>query len=103
MRKVFGPQPSGPAACWRSKNVSAPCDKCGVKAETCHMPTHERGFYCAHHCPACAIEAVGAAQEQGAAIPLPDADGAVLGPVAARGGAFNRRPFGKRYSRYLEG
>ena len=67
------------------------------------MPTHERGFYCAAHCPACAIQAVGAAQEQGAAIPLPDAGGAVLAPVATRGVGFNQRPFGKRYEKYLEG
>jgi hypothetical protein len=83
--------------------VSAPCDECGLKSETCHMPFHERGFYCSDHCPVCAVEAVGAAQEQGAATPLPEGAGAVLVAPSARGGAFNRRPFGKRYSRYLEG
>jgi hypothetical protein len=96
------PPTAGPSACWRSKNVSAPCDKCGAKSEVCHMPTHERGFYCAAHCPVCAIEAVGSPQQQGAAIPLPQAGGAVLAGVGAKGGGFNR-PFGKRYEKYLEG
>jgi len=67
------------------------------------MPTHERGFYCAAHCPACAIEAVGAAQEQGAATPLPDGGGAVLASVGAKSGGFNSHPFGRRYGRHLEG
>lgn len=43
----------GPAACLRSRWISAPCATCGVKPEVCHMPTQIRGFFCEAHCPAC--------------------------------------------------
>ena len=44
----------------------------------------------------------GAPVTLGAAIHLPDAGAASLANTGPRGGAFNQRPFGKRYERYLE-
>lgn len=44
----------GPAACLRSRWISAPCQTCGVRpADVLHMPTRLRGFFCGIHCPAC--------------------------------------------------
>jgi hypothetical protein len=39
--------------CFRSRNTSAPCDVCGRRADTLHVPTRARGRYCLEHCPAC--------------------------------------------------
>lgn len=40
--------------CLRSRNISAPCDGCGVRPEVVHMPTKLKGWYCVACCPACA-------------------------------------------------
>jgi hypothetical protein len=42
-----------PRDCFRSRNVSAPCDVCGVRPELVHMPMHGRGFRCSKHCENC--------------------------------------------------
>jgi hypothetical protein len=53
-----GPQPhskvrGGRRGCFRTRWVSAPCDKCGIYDEVVHSPTIFAGFYCANHCPIC--------------------------------------------------
>jgi len=98
----------GPHDCMRVRGTGRVCDTCGAIPGALHIPLRARGQFCPEHClccnpPACATEAVGAAQEQGAATPLPDGGGAVLAAPGPRGGAFNQRPFGKRHEKYLEG
>ena len=102
MRKALGPQPTGPAACWRSARIALVCCVCGGRSDVMHNPTRQHGVYCERHCVACnpALETPAA---RSAAIPLPDARGAVLAGAGARGGVFSKRVFGKRYEEYLEG
>ena len=61
MRKVFGPQPAGPAACLRSCQQPADCPNCGAPGVTiAHLPTKLPGRFCRFCCPCCARAAVGA-------------------------------------------
>jgi hypothetical protein len=76
LRKLLGdPYRTGPAACMRTVHVTGPC---------CTAPA-------------------GASVASGATTPLPEARGATQASAGARGGAFNRKPWGREYSRYLEG
>jgi uncharacterized Zn finger protein len=42
-----------PRDCFRTRNVSAPCDVCGARPEVVHIPMHGRGFRCSEHCENC--------------------------------------------------
>lgn len=39
--------------CFRSRNLTAPCQTCGVRGEITHCPTRAAGFFCAEHCAVC--------------------------------------------------
>jgi hypothetical protein len=84
-RKRFGPQPTGPAACWRSDWITGACCVCGEHFQVMHKPTRQCGTFCARHCPACNV-ASEAPAAPGASVPLPDARGAVLANAGAHGG-----------------
>jgi|ERR1017187_8495181 hypothetical protein len=91
---------TGPACCWRSARITLVCCVCGEHSEIMHSPTRAAGVYCPVHCVACnPVPEAPAARS--AATPLPDTRGAVLANAGARGGGFNRGPFGKRYGKYL--
>jgi hypothetical protein len=47
----------GPRDCWRTRNVSAPCDVCGARREVVHVPMRGRGFRCSAHCENCGADA----------------------------------------------
>jgi hypothetical protein len=102
MRKAFGPQPvTGPSQCLRTEHVFGPCSKCGAPMEPAHSPLHLSGLFC-NSCPCCTAPA-GASVALSATTRLPEARGAAKASAGARGGAFNRKPWGREYSRYLEG
>ena len=49
------PARRGPRACWRTRNVAAPCAVCGEYGSPVHMPLNQAGFFCgATCCPVCA-------------------------------------------------
>jgi len=47
------PAGRGPRACFRSKNLAAPCTKCGQYDSSTHVPIDEVAFYCQACCPRC--------------------------------------------------
>jgi hypothetical protein len=47
------PASRGPRACWRSRNINAPCKNCGRYDAPSHAPTDEVGFYCGACCLKC--------------------------------------------------
>jgi hypothetical protein len=51
--KTRTPVARGSRDCFRTRNVSAPCDVCGVRPEVVHIPMHGRGFRCSEHCENC--------------------------------------------------
>jgi fucose permease len=95
---------TGPRNCLRSKTIRGVCDRCGTTPEILHLPLRLHGFFCVTCCPTCnaIISPTRSAKATGSKPPA-EGGGAVLAVSGPRGGAFNRRPFGKRYSRYLEG
>lgn len=54
MKKGRAPVTRGPADCFRTTSIFAPCDVCGVRPEVIHVPLHGTGFRCADHCQNCA-------------------------------------------------
>jgi hypothetical protein len=51
--KAKTPVARGTRDCFRTRNVSAPCDVCGVRPEVVHIPMQSRGFRCSEHCENC--------------------------------------------------
>jgi hypothetical protein len=46
-------RPEGPRNCWRTRNVSASCDVCGMRPEVVHVSIDTKGFRCHDHCQNC--------------------------------------------------
>jgi hypothetical protein len=110
-RKHAGVLPiTGPAACWRSTDIKAPCATCGGRTAPMHSPTRLAGVFCGEHCPCCVSTVASSAPATGKplqapvtlaeAIPLPEPRSAVLANAGGRGKGFNK-PFGKRFDKYL--
>jgi hypothetical protein len=105
--KRIKPPATGPQNCLRSKTIRGECTQCGETPEILHVPLRLHGWFCVAHCPACnAIVSTTRAPERPPVAtpskPLPEGGGAVLARVDAKGGGFNRRPWGKRFEKYLE-
>ena len=112
LRKRMGdPYPSGPPGdgllpspkdCLRSRRTGRKCDLCGTMPVISHLLLRRAGVFCPRCCPICTAP-VEPTAALGATTPLPDARGAAQASAGARGGAFNRKPWGREYSKYLEG